>query len=266
MALPRVTACVRRQRLDLRGRERSHRPGIVSGFGHYLQVTEVILEVAAGRDLVLDVYRPSIVLRNERLGCRGHKEKSRRGEPKSDHRDKCNGRALRQEYSLWLPSALTFTDMMNHRFLPPRKSPLLLVAAITLACGPELTDRAETDLTGVWVGIGKVVTITDIRVEIIQEEDARLRGSWTGKAPLPLPTCPPGLNTTPGNVIFGSNSIAQVEFQLLGAGQFNGALVSPTRIEGRVRSCGKFYRLDFEFLTPEVPGLDRTKHQEATAR
>lgn len=144
-------------------------------------------------------------------------------------------------------------------------SNILVLAAITLSCGPELTDRAETDLTGVWVGIGTVVTITDIRVEIVQEENARLRGGWTGRVPLPLPTCPPGLSTSSGNVIFGSNTIAQVEFQMLGAGQFNGALVSPTRIEGRVRSCSKFYRLDLELLTPEVPGLDRTKHQDATA-
>lgn len=138
-----------------------------------------------------------------------------------------------------------------------RTSFTFLLGAITLACGPELTERADTDLTGIWVGTGKVVTITDIRVEIIQEEDAKLRGSWSGKATPPPGNCPPGIGLAPSNAIFGSNSIAQVEFQMLGAGQFNGALVTPTRIEGRVRSCNRFYRLDFEFLTPEVPGLDR---------
>ena|SRR5688572_13689344 len=143
-----------------------------------------------------------------------------------------------------------------------RPSFLLLVAAITIACGPELTDRADTDLTGVWVGLGKVVTITDIRVEIIQEPDAKLRGSWSGKATPPPNDCPPGIGLAPANVIFGTSSIAQVEFQMLGAGQFNGALVAPTRIEGRVRSCSRFYRLDLELLTTEVPGLNRTTNQE----
>jgi hypothetical protein len=138
-----------------------------------------------------------------------------------------------------------------------RRSFPLLLAALLIACGPELTERADTDLTGIWVGTGKVVTITDIRVEIIQEEDAKLRGSWSGKATPPPNDCPPGIGLAPSNVIFGSHSIAQVEFQMLGAGQFNGALVSPTRIEGRVRSCSKFYTLNFEFLTPDIPGLNR---------
>lgn len=146
---------------------------------------------------------------------------------------------------------------LSSRLLTPLT---VLFVAVATACGPELTDRGETDLTGVWVGEGKVVTITDIRVEIIQDDTARLRGSWSGKATPPPGGCPPGIGLAPSNIIFGSNTIAQVEFQMLGAGQFNGALVSPTLIEGRVRSCGVFYRLDLHFLTPEVPGLNRTVH------
>src|SRR5687767_11052514 len=77
--------------LELRRGKGTDGPGMVRRFGQHLQVAEVVLQVAAGGYLVLDVDRASIILCGQRLGESRNREKSRRGVPEGNHRANLTG-------------------------------------------------------------------------------------------------------------------------------------------------------------------------------
>jgi hypothetical protein len=69
-------------------------------------------------------------------------------------------------------------------------------------------------------------------MELLQEPEGIVSGTWTAKGTGGGGGCPP---TTPCNAsgqIIGRNMVAGVEIELLGAGKFEGGLVEPTRLRG----------------------------------
>ena len=136
----------------------------------------------------------------------------------------------------------------------PRLRPLLTVALCVLcACGPELSDPGTSDLTGIWQGQQAIGVVDDIELELIHEEGGALRGAWSGTITRPPGACPPDLGTPLRSILYGTANVITVEFQMLGIGQYVGALVSPTKLTGRLDSCSRSYPLDFELVTREIP-------------
>ena len=116
----------------------------------------------------------------------------------------------------------------------------IVVAIAVAACAPEPNSPSEESLAGVWTSNAHLYSLSNFRLNLIQESRGIVSGTWTAKrddAPidcLPITTC-----NSSGEVI-GRNTVAQVEIQLNGAGRFEGALLEPNRLRG-VYAVGASY-------------------------
>jgi hypothetical protein len=89
-------------------------------------------------------------------------------------------------------------------------------------------------------------------VDITQQPDGTLNGEWTGKAFPPDAACPPGLGSNPTGPVNGSNTILEVQFSLLGAGDFQGQVLDSKTLKGSFESCGS-YEIMFSLVGPVPP-------------
>ena len=116
---------------------------------------------------------------------------------------------------------------------------LTLVLGSIIACAPEPTTPADTSLGGVWTANAHLYSLSDFRLEILQEPQGIVSGSWSAK-PDVEGGCPVGTTCTTSGLLIGRNTVSQVEIQLFGAGRFEGALVEPNRLRG-IYAVGENY-------------------------
>jgi len=153
-----------------------------------------------------------------------------------------------------LASYIVSTDFVSER-VPDREaskcrclarnSVVALSMLVAAGCGPELTRPSEIDLTGAWSTTAKIGPITDIHLTITQRADGSLAGNWSGKSSVANPPCPPDLGLNPANTVTGSNTVLEVSFEVLGAGEFEGQAISRDKMQGSFRSCSRTYPVDF---------------------
>jgi hypothetical protein len=93
-----------------------------------------------------------------------------------------------------------------------------------LGCAPEPTEPATTSLAGTWKAGAHLYSLSNFRLEMIQEPQGIVSGKWYadgdggGGGCLPATPC-----KAFGNLI-GRNTVSQIQLELLGAGQFEGVL------------------------------------------
>ena len=85
---------------------------------------------------------------------------------------------------------------------------------------------------------------------ITQTPDGAVNGQWSGKAPANA-LCPPNLGLNPTGPVNGANTVLEVRFGLIGAGNFDGQ-VDGEVMEGTFDSCGIGYMIVFT-LVGSVP-------------
>ena len=107
----------------------------------------------------------------------------------------------------------------------------LLLLSI-LACAPEPTTPADTDLGGVWTANAHLYTLSDFRLSILQEPQGIVSGKWSARRDGDGNGCAVGTLCDAGGDLIGRNTVSQVEIQLVGAGRFEGVLVEPNRLRG----------------------------------
>lgn len=118
--------------------------------------------------------------------------------------------------------------------------PAIAIAIALAACAPEPNSPSDESLAGVWTSNARLYSLSNFRLNLIQEPRGIVSGTWTAKrdnAPincLPLTTC-----NSSGEVI-GRNTVAQVEIQLIGAGRFEGSLLEQNRLRG-IYAVGESY-------------------------
>jgi hypothetical protein len=95
-------------------------------------------------------------------------------------------------------------------------APLLLVTA----CAPEPTEPADTDLGGVWTANAHLYTLSNFRMEILQEPQGIVSGTWFARGDGGRGGCPPETPCDATGDLIGRNSVSQVEIELIGAGRF----------------------------------------------
>jgi len=100
------------------------------------------------------------------------------------------------------------------------------------ACAPEPTTPADTSLHGVWTANAHMFTLSNIRMNLVQEDEGIVSGGWTAKGDGGGGGCFPATPCDAFGSIIGRNSVAMVEIELIGAGRFEGALVEPDRLRG----------------------------------
>lgn len=115
---------------------------------------------------------------------------------------------------------------------PAKYASILLALTMLMACAPEPTTPADTNLGGTWTSNARLFTLSDFRMNLIQEPEGIVSGTWTAKGEGGGGGCLPDTPCDASGQVIGRNTIASVDIELLGAGKFEGGLVEPNRLRG----------------------------------
>lgn len=107
-----------------------------------------------------------------------------------------------------------------------------MVLLIAAACAPEPTAPAKTSLAGVWTANAHLYTLSDIRLDLVQEPGGIVSGTWSAKGDGGRGGCLDNIPCDASGDLIGTNTVSQVELAMIGAGKFEGTLVEPTRMRG----------------------------------
>ena len=149
---------------------------------------------------------------------------------------------------------MTATDLQKGS-LCWRLAVLTLGLVSGIACGPELTAPSSTDISGEWTSPDVIGPVSNIQVDVVQHAGGALDGRWSGKSTAPDAVCPPELGLDPTNSVSGTNTVLEVQLQLIGIGQFEGQAVDKQTLRGSLESCGQIYPMTFSraLATVSIP-------------
>ncbi len=106
----------------------------------------------------------------------------------------------------------------------------MAVAVLLLACAPEPTTPADTNIGGVWTSNAHVFALSQLKLNLIQEPAGIVSGGWSAKSDSNSGDCSTPCDAS--GLLIGRNMVSQVELELLGAGKFEGVLIEPNRLRG----------------------------------
>ncbi|HEY0527533.1 MAG TPA: hypothetical protein VGD02_01795 [Gemmatimonadaceae bacterium] len=129
----------------------------------------------------------------------------------------------------------------------------LVLLTASIGCGPELDSPSTKDITGHWSSSDRFGALSNISMDVTQD-GAVIAGSWSGNSSPPDAPCPPGLGSTPTGPVNGTSTVAELQLSLLGAGDFDGQIVSSDVIRGSFVSCSAVYPLTFTRRTLAASG------------
>lgn len=101
-----------------------------------------------------------------------------------------------------------------------------------LGCAPEPTAPASTDLAGTWKANAHLYSLSNFRLEMIQEPQGIVSGMWYADGDGGGGGCPEGVPCKAFGHLIGRNTVSQVEIELLGAGKFEGVLKQSDTMRG----------------------------------
>lgn len=107
----------------------------------------------------------------------------------------------------------------------------LLVVGLA-ACAPEPTAPADTSLAGVWTANAHMYTLSNFRLEMVQEPQGIVSGKWFARGDGGRGGCPAATPCDASGDLIGRNTVSQVELELIGAGSFEGVQVETNRLRG----------------------------------
>jgi hypothetical protein len=120
-----------------------------------------------------------------------------------------------------------------------------LACVTAFACGPELTDPADSNVTGVWTSADTVGGIYNVRLDLAQDESSGVTGRWSGQADSVNGQCPADTGCAPTNDVTGSNTVLQLHLEILGAGTFTGQVVTADAFRGNLARSGSNFSIRF---------------------
>jgi hypothetical protein len=101
-----------------------------------------------------------------------------------------------------------------------------------LGCGPEPTEPATTSLAGTWSANAHLFTLSNFRLEMIQEPQGIVSGKWYADGDGGGGGCQPATPCKADGNLIGRNTVSQIEIELLGAGKFEGVLRQSDTMRG----------------------------------
>ena len=120
-----------------------------------------------------------------------------------------------------------------------------LLVALLSACGPELSEPSQLNITGNWASNDPIGPVHDVRLEITQALDGTVNGHWSAGNSSPDAPCPPSLGSTPAGALNGRHTIVQVQLSLVGVGDFSGQAINEQVLRGSLETCGQIYPMIF---------------------
>jgi hypothetical protein len=103
---------------------------------------------------------------------------------------------------------------------------------LAIGCAPEPTEPADTNLAGTWTANAHLFTLSNFRLEMIQEPQGIVSGMWYADGDGGGGGCPPETPCKAFGNLIGRNTVSQIELELLGAGQFEGVLRAGDKMRG----------------------------------
>ena len=132
----------------------------------------------------------------------------------------------------------------------------LVLAAI--ACGPEPTTPATTNLAGSWTANAHLFALSNFRIEMIQEPNGIVSGKWFADGDGGGGGCLPAVPCKAFGNLIGTNTVSQVTIELLGAGRFDGVLLQETTLRGTFTVTDSYDTITFVRQSP-TPSLNRVR-------
>lgn len=120
-----------------------------------------------------------------------------------------------------------------------------LLIALVSACGPELSEPSQRNITGNWASNDPVGAIHGVHLELTQGSDGTVNGHWSAENSSPDAPCPPSLGSTPAGPLNGRHTILQVQLSLVGVGDFAGQAINEQVMRGSLETCGQVYPMVF---------------------
>ena len=130
---------------------------------------------------------------------------------------------------------------------------IALIAAC--ACAEDPTTPSNVSLIGSWTSTSKnLFTLSDIRMELNQQDTGVVKGKWFAKGTGGNGGCPVATPCDAFGFVVGRNTISRVEIELLGAGKFDGRLVDPQTLRGTFALGSGYDTVTFtrKSLTPSI--------------
>ena len=126
-------------------------------------------------------------------------------------------------------------------------------------CGPEPTTPASTSLAGTWSSKAHLFTMSNMRLEMVQEPQGIVSGMWYADGDGGLGGCFPDIPCKASGHLIGRNTVSQISLELLGIGQFEGVLRESTTMRGIFAVSDKYDSITFNrtsttISTNRVPG------------
>jgi hypothetical protein len=129
----------------------------------------------------------------------------------------------------------------------------LLLFFTCVSCGPSLSEPSAVNITGHWTSSDKIGAVYNIVLDMTQQADGSVSGTWSGSVTPPNPTCPPATDTAEGD-IGGTNTVLGVQLGLDGVGDFQGQVDEMNVLSGSLISCGGIYPITFSLAGPAPTG------------
>jgi hypothetical protein len=135
----------------------------------------------------------------------------------------------------------------GHTFRISRALGIALVALsiATVSCGPDLNSPASSDVTGTWFAPGPSTGFTNITVNLTQNPDGTVSGTYTATADPSLGLCPLTTGCPRTGTLTGANTVFQVFFLINGLGQFTGQLIGGTTLKGAMSRLDVIQPIEF---------------------
>ncbi|HUQ48793.1 MAG TPA: hypothetical protein VM053_11235 [Gemmatimonadaceae bacterium] len=106
------------------------------------------------------------------------------------------------------------------------------LSILAIGCGPEPSEPADTNLAGTWKANAHLFTMSNIRLEMIQEPQGIVSGRWYADGDGGLGGCFPAIPCKASGQLIGRNTVSQIDLQLLGIGTFEGVLKTGGTMRG----------------------------------
>lgn len=113
-----------------------------------------------------------------------------------------------------------------------KRSIIGLVLIFAIGCAPEPTEPATTSLAGTWKADAHLYSLSNFRLEMIQEPQGIVSGMWYADGDGGGGGCLPNVPCKAFGHLIGRNTVSQIELELLGAGKFEGVLRQADTMRG----------------------------------
>lgn len=128
----------------------------------------------------------------------------------------------------------------------------LALIILAIGCAPEPSEPADTNLAGTWQAKAHLFTMSNMRLEVIQEPQGIVSGMWYADGDGGLGGCFPDIPCKASGQLIGRNTVSQIEIELLGIGTFEGVLREGDTMRGSFAVLASYDTITFNRTSTSI--------------